>query len=702
MLVFTILFSLSIVGIVSTNAYSSPPNYNRLPEYIPSDGVQTRTVMFAMPGSWSNGIWNYYGGNVGLYWWGGQDNPDDYPTAYGHGWPGWKMKRSADIPNLYSTYVSIQAPNYIFSNFIDGGNDKSYPEYYASNQTADLQIEYFGQGDSDYYPKEFWDYLYDNYYDDFSVDSNYQIKKFGDYAANFFYNKWDDSIYQHIDNMVFVVDCNSSRARISPVSDKIGYDGAFYFYYGNGEFGIWPTREMCIEKEEIKLDKDGKVDFQNEALDEKNGFIIREHTDAYNQSLRDFVVFGNFTGKYWGEKLTNGKTGDCTWTLDNKILTISGNGAMGDIFNSGCPWGYEIENVIIKDGVTSISDGAFCGCSKLNSVLIPDSVISIGDFTFSYCSSDLDIYCSTVSYAKEFADKNGLKTVDYDFAIKICEDNTVELTEYFGKDTNVIIPNNIMGKTVKSLKNWLFANNTKIQSITIPDSVTKIGKGAFYNCVELKTVTMGSNVTEIGANAFEKCLYLESINLSDNLQTIGDEAFYDCRRLKKLDIPATVTSIGEEAFTNCRSLTSLTIPKGVDKIGDESSLGCGMFENCQNLTEVTIPKTVSYIQSNAFDGCKNLTILGSSNSYAKSYAENNNIKFRAIAEDMAVGDANGDNTVDILDAAAIQKHASGKVELKPEQFVAADVNGDGNVDVLDAAEIQKFAAGKITEFKKKA
>ncbi len=70
--------------------------------------------------------------------------------------------------------------------------------------------------------------------------------------------------------------------------------------------------------------------------------------------------------------------------------------------------------------------------------------------------------------------------------------------------------------------------------------------------------------------------------------------------------------------------------------------------------------------------------------------------------DVILGDANGDNTVDVLDAAAIQKHASGKAELNSEQLAAADVNGDGNVDVLDAADIQKYAAGIISEFKKKA
>lgn len=70
--------------------------------------------------------------------------------------------------------------------------------------------------------------------------------------------------------------------------------------------------------------------------------------------------------------------------------------------------------------------------------------------------------------------------------------------------------------------------------------------------------------------------------------------------------------------------------------------------------------------------------------------------------DKLIGDANGDGSVDVLDAATIQKYAAGKTSLTDEQQYVADVNNDNSVDVLDAAEIQKYSVGKITEFKKKA
>lgn len=70
--------------------------------------------------------------------------------------------------------------------------------------------------------------------------------------------------------------------------------------------------------------------------------------------------------------------------------------------------------------------------------------------------------------------------------------------------------------------------------------------------------------------------------------------------------------------------------------------------------------------------------------------------------DKLIGDANGDGTVDVLDAATIQKYAAGKTNLTADQLYVADVNDDNNVDVLDAAQIQKYSVGKISEFKKKS
>ncbi len=61
---------------------------------------------------------------------------------------------------------------------------------------------------------------------------------------------------------------------------------------------------------------------------------------------------------------TSGKTGECTWSLDGTVLTISGNGSMGHYAISGrSPWGPSITRLVIKNGVTDIGNFGFFGYS---------------------------------------------------------------------------------------------------------------------------------------------------------------------------------------------------------------------------------------------------------------------------------------------------------------------------------------------------
>ena len=162
----------------------------------------------------------------------------------------------------------------------------------------------------------------------------------------------------------------------------------------------------------------------------------------------------------------------------------------------------------------------------------------------------------------------------------------------------------------------------QIQSVTIPESVTSIGKSAFEHCSKLDSLTIkGVATSMIGAYAFASCTSLTSLSLVGSFQTIGDCAFASCG-MTSLTIDATITSIekyafssssltslsltgnvqeiGDYAFANCTSLTSLSLTGNVQKIGDYA------FSSCSSLNTATLPKSLTSIGSYAFDSCTSL------------------------------------------------------------------------------------------------
>jgi hypothetical protein len=161
--------------------------------------------------------------------------------------------------------------------------------------------------------------------------------------------------------------------------------------------------------------------------------------------------------------------------------------------------------------------------------------------------------------------------------------------------TSVTIPN-----SVTNIEKGAFSGNS-IASVTIPDSVTNIGDDAFLGN-ELTTVNIPNSVTNVGDGAFEYNK-LTSITISTSMTHINSVVFAG-NQLSSVTIPNSVVSIGYRAFY-ANHLSTITIPSHVTAIS--------AFAFCGNqLTSVVIPESVTRVGEYAFgtNALTSVTFLG--------------------------------------------------------------------------------------------
>ncbi len=166
----------------------------------------------------------------------------------------------------------------------------------------------------------------------------------------------------------------------------------------------------------------------------------------------------------------------------------------------------------------------------------------------------------------------------------------------------LVIPDTIDGLPVTAIADSAFAGYATFNAVIIPDSVTAIGIGAFEGCSQLSAAIIGEGVTKVSENSFKDCSSLISVDFSENTKTIGGSAFENCSSLSEVIIPESVEAVEANAFSGNSALTEVTV------LGENSQLSETTFANS---TAVTVK---------AYE-----------NSAAKTFAENQNLSFEALA-----------------------------------------------------------------------
>lgn len=167
------------------------------------------------------------------------------------------------------------------------------------------------------------------------------------------------------------------------------------------------------------------------------------------------------------------------------------------------------------------------------------------------------------------------------------------------------IPSSLGGKPVIGVNEWAFRGCEGITSVTMPDTLTNIGKHAFDSCSSLKSIKFGNGVGSIEQWAFLDCSCLEQVIIPASVTRIVENAFANCCKIQDVVFPGafslskifrdgyasitkavmvgSLTSIGDLTFAGCSSLEYLSIPNSVTSI---SKLA---LKDCPNLKEIFLP-----------------------------------------------------------------------------------------------------------------
>lgn len=661
--------------------------------YAPGDNVTcgTNRYYFAMPNEWYNSNTD----TAGVYWWNGTDACNAVDGSGGTViWPGYKAQRSG-INNVYYIDCPKDVPTIVWNNYINGGTDTDAPVYLDAKQAKEVGVEYYSADDSDLYDFDWFAEMEESFNGDKAA--------LGDFADNFFIEEeYGFGFSFNFDNMIYVVDINKTSESFD--GRKI-YLGDWYFYYGDGEYGIYPTKEESVAKGLFGRVDDSKVpSTKDEPIATEPSTVatpetIPQETFPTNPTETDVTYpIQPDTGKIFFDVKRSG------WNID-VIKKIYCHIWRTDNFGNWPEWQTSSELCefdsytgiasydLSKTGNTiSATDGKiYCVIFSSNSGMVTYRAVMsgscIGDTL--YCTSeqvenpeDSEKRCRIAVWGNNF-DCGPLKIIT-------STGNIVGYVYPDGETDETLLANYLLtycynpDKTdlTQNIVNELNVSPTEVMNVvyerTDDKNKIQIIENILSNCTDptryyfngyYYSKKFDGTLEITGYDGEVEELVIPRKIGSYQIKSISDNAFKDCSTLKSVTIPVGVTDVGDYAFLNCNNLKNVTISSSVINIG-QYTFG---FRKSKY--------TNDYIKIDGF------TISGVKGSIAEEYANEVGFDFVAIEEEI-IGDVDDNGVISVSDATLIQKYLADLTEFTAEQIKIADVNGDGTVNVHDATAIQ--------------
>lgn len=275
--------------------------------------------------------------------------------------------------------------------------------------------------------------------------------------------------------------------------------------------------------------------------------------------------------------------------------------------------------------VTEIGTNAFRDCTELTAITLHNSLKGIGGCAFMGCTALYDV---RIPGSVLNVNANSFKNTGW---FNSQPDGLLYLDGWcLGLKGNQGFEELSIAEGTLRLAEGAFYENAMLVSVTLPNSLVRVGYFSFYYCSQLRHVSFGTSVEEIGSNAFKYCVSLDSLHLPESVTKIETWAFTYCSSLSDLVLPNSITTIEDCAFVGCSSLKHVDLPDSLTEIGYDVFDGAGLksiaipegvvsignlaFISCDSLSSVVFSQTVAEIGYAAFSDCGSLatvTCLGS-------------------------------------------------------------------------------------------
>ncbi len=438
---------------------------------------------------------------------------------------------------------------------------------------------------------------------------------------------------------------------------------------------------------------------------------------------------------------------------NSNIIWVSIPGTIENM-NSGFSGCKSLQTVIFNEGMksTGSNGGIFWNCKGLKDVYFYDKEITIDSYTFENGPQKdlLTIHGYAGSTAETFAKENSIKFepieeqtsteappvevepfTDGNLTFTVTGNDTVKVTKFDNKTTDVVIPEKVnhdgVEYTVVDIDDSVFKDNQKIKSVNIPGTVAFINNYVFANCSSLESVTLNEGTINIGTSAFEKTA-LTVIEFPKSMNKIGEYSFNGIPTLKTIKINSNA-SIGMYAFGGNIGLRSIycysdnisfdtktfydkgtkqetstsrvtiygNIESSAQKFAEEKGITFKTFDEEFETTkapETTVSETTETTESTTVV----VTTELSETTEATTVTAETTAPVGGTIE-VLLGDADGSGKVDVKDVTHIQKHIAAYFALDGTAALAADVDGSGVIDVNDVTLVQKYLAAYNVEYK---